>query len=201
MTIEGVELCDVDECDRPAFARRWCLMHYKWWYKTDPPVRFPRLVIDAAYHRARRAANPEAANARSRRSYAAHREQRTATARARYAIIQAQETARHRVWVAANRDAARRIVHRRKATKAGVPFIIRVATDECGVCLRPIDRSLVFPHPMSLSVGHEPPLSVARAEGWSVVCERSEHLSCNVQKGARLDIDAAFAASFRGVAL
>ena len=72
---------------------------------------------------------------------------------------------------------------KRRAAKAGVLLTVKVESDVCGVCQRPLDGDV--------SIGHEPPLAVARREGWSIVCERPEHLGCNVSKRDRLDTELA----------
>jgi len=55
----------------------------------------------------------------------------------------------------------------------------------CGICQRPIDRRLSYPHPMSVSLDHVVPIS------WGGRHTRanttSAHLRCNVAKGNRIE--------------
>lgn len=78
--------------------------------------------------------------------------------------------------------------HRRYVRLSGIAFILKVETDYCGVCLGPLVEDS-YPHPMSTSIGHEPPLLVAAREGWVTVIERPEHLLCNLRKGTLTDAD------------
>lgn len=91
-------------------------------------------------------------------------------------------------WTAANPDRYADLLRkrnlRRKARKAGV-VAVRVQSDVCGVCSGPLIAGLQWPHPLSTTVGHEPPLS--RAPRGSTVIERPEHWSCNMHKGTRTD--------------
>lgn len=78
--------------------------------------------------------------------------------------------------------------HRRRVRKAGLLMVVRVESDVCGICQRPlVDRP--YPDPMSTSVGHEPPLAYCAQNGWLVTAERPEHLICNQRKRTRLDIE------------
>jgi hypothetical protein len=103
-----------------------------------------------------------------------------------------RSTERYRTWRAANpgRALGLRRAGRlaRAARKAGVLLVVKVDADHCGVCLAPLTGE-TWPHPMSTTVGHEPPLSVAERDGWLVVAERPEHWSCNQAKGARTDAE------------
>lgn len=55
---------------------------------------------------------------------------------------------------------------------------------KCGICFAEVDRSLSWPHPMSVSLDHIVPLSL----GGEHVAEnvRCSHLSCNVRRGNRV---------------
>jgi hypothetical protein len=54
----------------------------------------------------------------------------------------------------------------------------------CGICGNPVDRSLVWPDPMSVSLDHIVPLSRGGAHTRANV--RCTHLHCNVSKGAQI---------------
>lgn len=80
--------------------------------------------------------------------------------------------------------------HRRRAERFGadwepvVPMEI-FDRDEwrCGLCGGGVDRSLLYPHPMSASLDHVVPLA---AGGHHVPSNlQCSHLTCNVRKGAR----------------
>lgn len=70
----------------------------------------------------------------------------------------------------------------------GVLLIVAVDAGHCGVCLAPLTDAR-YPHPLSTTVGHEPPIAAAARDGWRVVAERPEHWSCNLSKGARTDAE------------
>lgn len=58
----------------------------------------------------------------------------------------------------------------------------------CGICSAPVDRNLAYPDPMSPSLDHILPLSLG---GHHVMANVTlAHLSCNVQKGNRVEVDA-----------
>jgi hypothetical protein len=91
-------------------------------------------------------------------------------------------------WHQENPEKVREIRRRRRARKAGITRIIKADMNgPCAICLRPIDRSLKHPDPMSFSRGHEPPLAWAAANGITESIERPEHLTCNLRKGTRPD--------------
>lgn len=82
--------------------------------------------------------------------------------------------------------------YRRRAEKFGVPFeqfnkfdIYDRDNWTCGICLDPVDPELMYPNPMSVSLDHITPLS--RGGGHLESNAQCSHLSCNVQKGARVD--------------
>jgi hypothetical protein len=77
---------------------------------------------------------------------------------------------------------------RRRTTRLGVALVIRLNDDLCGVCLAPLTVE-AWPSPLATTIGHEPPLSIVRREGWTVVVERPEHLICNQRKSGRLDAE------------
>lgn len=91
----------------------------------------------------------------------------------------------------AHPDHARNDRRRRRVIKAGVLMTIRVQSETCALCDRPIDMTLPHPDPMSFTVGHEPPLAIVKRDGWKVVVERPEHFGCNLRKGTRQDGEAA----------
>jgi hypothetical protein len=91
-----------------------------------------------------------------------------------------EERRRARVANKAGRD------HRRHARKRALVMILRVNPPWCGVCFLPL-TDVPYPDPMSTTVGHEPPLSVAAREGWLTVIERPEHKRCNLWKGTLTD--------------
>ena len=76
----------------------------------------------------------------------------------------------------------------RQAAQAGILLRVQVEADYCGVCLQALTAE-IWPHPLSTTVGHEPPLSVAKRDGWKVVTERPEHWMCNEWKRARTDAE------------
>lgn len=51
----------------------------------------------------------------------------------------------------------------------------------CGICAAPVDRSLVWPDPQSVSLDHVVPLSRGGAHVLSNV--QCSHLRCNIRKG------------------
>lgn len=143
-----------------------------------------------------------------RRDYLAHQETRRAAARARSAL-------RHRAnpqgsadrmrrwrranpqrareanarWAASHPDYIREKCRLRRVARSSVPFVLTLDLDGCAICGGPLRPEFRAPHPLSSSVGHEPPLAVARRDGWLTVIERPEHLGCNQRKGSRVDAD------------
>lgn len=63
----------------------------------------------------------------------------------------------------------------------------------CGVCGRPVDMSLKYPHPMSATVDHIIP--VAKGGGSELSNLQLTHLWCNRQKSDRLLVPGATAPS------
>lgn len=92
----------------------------------------------------------------------------------------------------ANPEPGREHVRRRRSAKAGILMVVKVDAAECGVCQRPLtdERS---PHPLSTEIGHEPPLKVAKRDGWGVIVERPEHRHCNRRKSDRTDAELGYA--------
>ena len=85
--------------------------------------------------------------------------------------------------------------HKRRAQKLNLPADnIRPADvyerDEwvCGICSTPVDRTLAHPDPMSPSLDHVLPLSLGGHHTMENVA--LAHLSCNVRKGNRVEVDA-----------
>lgn len=85
--------------------------------------------------------------------------------------------------------------HKRRAQKLNLPAdAIRpldvYERDEwvCGLCSLPVDRAVSYPDPLSPSLDHVIPLSL----GGHHVMENVQlaHLSCNVRKGNRVEVDA-----------
>lgn len=74
----------------------------------------------------------------------------------------------------------------RREQKALVRAVV-VESSKCALCKQTIDFTLRAPHPMSATLGHEPPLSRCKALGVAVVKVRPEHLTCNQWKWNRLD--------------
>lgn len=58
----------------------------------------------------------------------------------------------------------------------------------CGICSTPVDRTLAYPDPMSPSLDHVLPLSLGGHHTMENVA--LAHLSCNVRKGNRVEVDA-----------
>lgn len=91
-----------------------------------------------------------------------------------------------------------------RTRKAGL-IPVYIEADFCLVCGFPLVSDLRYPHPLSTSVGHEPPISRARY----FISQRPEHLVCNAMKGTWLDgelspaqrdrIDAVVTEAFRTV--
>lgn len=52
----------------------------------------------------------------------------------------------------------------------------------CGICATPVDKSLVWPHPLSVSLDHV--LPVSRGGAHAPENAQCAHLACNVRKGA-----------------
>lgn len=130
----------------------------------------------------------QTSRAASKRWHQQHREatrrhQRDYAARNRTAT-KARDAAYH----AAHPEQALAIRHRRRVRRARVLLVVRVEASACGVCLQPLTAER-YPHPMATTIGHEPPLSVAEREGWTVVAERPEHHRCNKSKGAHTDAE------------
>jgi len=92
-------------------------------------------------------------------------------------------------WKSANPDKVRDSVRMRRVRKAGVTKTIRFDSDICSVptCQTLLVPGVKFPHPMSTTIGHEPPLSRLSELGVTTVTERPEHWICNQHKSARLD--------------
>lgn len=88
------------------------------------------------------------------------------------------------------RAGKRRRKLRRRAAQHGIVMVISIHATECGVCQRPLTKKR-FPHPMSTTIGHEPPLATASRDGWIVVVERPEHYRCNLAKGIKTDAELA----------
>lgn len=57
---------------------------------------------------------------------------------------------------------------------------------ECGLCGEPVDSGLEYPDPLSASLDHVVPLSLGGAHSLENV--QLAHLSCNVRKGARVEV-------------
>ena len=165
-----------------AAARR---ERHRAWRKAHP--EFQR-----QYH-ARRRTDPAAVEVmreQSRRFNEAHREERRAALRAYEAANKERVRARRAAWFAAHPGARHAWRDRRRAAEAGIALVVKVASDECGVCLQPL-TSEPYPHPMSTTIGHEPPISRAAKEGWLIVTQRPEHWACNSRKAAKLDCEVA----------
>lgn len=140
------------------------------------------------YRREWQAANPEKVVAAQARYRAAHPERRrAATAKWRAANRESYETAQT-LWREANGDRLRENVRTRRVRRAAISLVVVAELDHCGVCLGPLTAE-VWPHPLSTTVGHEPPLARAAADGWRIVVERPEHWSCNQRKWAKLDCE------------
>lgn len=58
---------------------------------------------------------------------------------------------------------------------------------KCYKCGQPIDLSITYPDPLSLSIGHQKPLS--KGGGDEVENLRPEHLGCNHAAGNRMNSD------------
>lgn len=85
--------------------------------------------------------------------------------------------------------------HKARAEFYGVLFeaFSRTAVFErddwiCGICSTPVDPSLEYPDPMSVSLDHAVPMS--RGGGHLMANCQCSHLDCNTRKGARYDREA-----------
>ena len=65
---------------------------------------------------------------------------------------------------------------------------ILLTQDVCGICGKPVDKSLKFPHPMSPTVDHIIP--IAKGGHPSALDNlQAAHLICNQVKGSRLVVE------------
>lgn len=118
------------------------------------------------------------------RWYAKNRE-RERERRRIYRLEHSEEFAeRLRVWRRLNPEKHASQQARRRARKAGVARITVLTGPDCFVCGFPLDGDV--------SIGHEPPLAYCAANGIASCVERPEHLSCNLQKGAKIDSEMSF---------
>lgn len=92
------------------------------------------------------------------------------------------------VWTEARRKASAT----RRARKAGARVeafkpleVFERDSWICGICTEPVDRTLAYPDPMSVSLDHVVPL--VHGGEHSRANTRCSHLTCNVKRGARLD--------------
>lgn len=53
----------------------------------------------------------------------------------------------------------------------------------CGICDQPVDQTLAYPDPMSVSLDHVQPLSLGGTHTRDNV--RCSHLTCNIRRGNR----------------
>ncbi|MGZ6852480.1 MAG: HNH endonuclease [Mycobacteriaceae bacterium] len=88
-------------------------------------------------------------------------------------------------------ESRRAASQRRRALKAGATserFTAREIYERdgwiCGICEKPIDRSLTHPDPGSVSLDHIQPLSLGGDH--SRANTRAAHLGCNVRRGNRV---------------
>ena len=88
-------------------------------------------------------------------------------------------------------DGRKRRYHERRARKLMAPAEVFSPAEiyerdgwVCGICTEPVDPTLTYPDPCSVSLDHKTPLSA----GGSHTRENAQcsHLSCNVRKGARV---------------
>jgi 5-methylcytosine-specific restriction endonuclease McrA len=137
-------------------------------------------IGNAARERARYAANAEA---RRQRIYAAR------VAWTPEQIESAKKVARLRRLVVGYSESKRAVDARRRARKSGA--VVEKFTNgeifdrdgwRCGICGKRINRKLVYPHPLSVSLDHVIPLSLGDEHSRANV--RAAHLTCNVQRGA-----------------
>lgn len=90
----------------------------------------------------------------------------------------------------AARYAARKAITRGAADSE--PFVKTDVYDRddwrCGLCAEGVDRELIWPDPMSVSLDHVVPLSKGGTHTLDNV--QCAHLVCNLQKGARVTVRA-----------
>lgn len=159
-------------------------------------------VNDSEWRKAWRAANPDKFREIQRKASKKYAAANPDKGRARRAKFRAENP----TYFADRREIARkqekayrdrrriarpefRAWRKRRVAKAGVVLTIQIVSLDCGVCFHQLRPDLSHPHPLSTSVGHEPPLSVVAREGWTVIVERPEHLQCNLSKGERQDCE------------
>lgn len=105
-------------------------------------------------------------------------------------IARAEGRERPVAWTSHRRE----LWQARNALKRGAPIADRVVNAEifdrdgwvCQLCHAPVDQILMHPDPMSKSLDHVVPLSRGGAHSPDNV--QLAHLSCNVRKGARVEV-------------
>lgn len=158
------------------------------------------------YMREYHAANREQNRERARQHYKANKEARNAASAAWHEANRESSLERNRAYYQANKDRFREWGRRWRAENAerfrevnaedqrrrrarlreaeiGTVDLDALWTGYCGLCHLPLDRSLVYPDPLSKSVDHIIPL--VRGGAHEQTNLQWTHLRCNVLKGAR----------------
>jgi hypothetical protein len=93
-------------------------------------------------------------------------------------------------WQRENPQAVRDIANRRRAKKASGEFekidrdmVFERDDYECKLCMKPLDMSAKFPHPLSPTLDHIQPLS--KGGHHLYVNLQAAHFRCNTAKGDR----------------
>lgn len=155
-------------------------------------------VDDAEWRKAWRAAHPETvreSNRRAAKKYAAANPEKERARRERFRAEnpdywrERRDKGREYERAYRERHPEMRSWRSRKVAKAGIILVVKVDATECGVCQESLQPERTHPDPLATTVGHEPPLTVAARDGWTVVAERPEHLGCNLRKGVRTDAE------------
>lgn len=84
--------------------------------------------------------------------------------------------------------------NRQRSRRYGTTYVFVSKADiferdgwECGICHQPIDRTLSYPHPQSVSLDHKTPLSRGGAHHPKNL--QATHLRCNIRKKDRVELE------------
>jgi len=198
----GVDPCAIKGCHLAIKARDWCGMHYHRWERSgDPEARLrgevvngkrvcPRCQVDKTL-----AEYTPGTTGRCKRCVA----DLQAEWRARtpgYHLLYARPPAAYfrakaKGWRRTHPEETRQYAAEYRARKSGATiesfrvFDVFVRDNWiCGICKMPIDPSLTYPDPMSVSLDHIIPLS--RGGDHSASNTQASHLNCNVRKGVAI---------------
>jgi 5-methylcytosine-specific restriction endonuclease McrA len=203
--------CSINGCGKPVVGRGWCSAHWTRWQRYgDPAYRMPGEVVDGKKICPRCEVDKprdEYGNA-SRLPLGWSRYCKLCT-RAIAADWRASNpdyqepplppgyhAERTRHWRQEHPDRARAQARASNQTRRArrVAAEVEKFTDVeifdrdgwlCGICAEPIDRTLRYPDPMSVSLDHVMPLS--RGGKHSRANTQAAHLICNVRKSDRVE--------------